>query len=256
MISFCSTPDSTRSQSRSSSPDWRRRSASTPSSRRSKRRTRSPSATSSRCMNMPPHGVARPLRAALASTSDGTERFLWGRTERVSLRKLLRCTTLSGGAAALAGRSVLLATGSQLATAAALIELDGVARRLVLCTPDLAAAHIDGVVARCEVDAIACDADTGLAPAVSCRVGCDIEAPRPEETIGTSQCTTDWILLTGGTTGAPKMVVHTLDTLTAPLAGLRTCADETVWGTFYDIRRYGGLQVLLRAIVGGASLVL
>ena len=29
-----------------------------------------------------------------------------------------------------------------------------------------------------------------------------------------------------------------------------------VWGTFYDIRRYGGLQIFLRAIVGGASLVL
>ena len=29
-----------------------------------------------------------------------------------------------------------------------------------------------------------------------------------------------------------------------------------MWGTFYDIRRYGGLQILLRALVGGGSLVL
>jgi acyl-coenzyme A synthetase/AMP-(fatty) acid ligase len=29
-----------------------------------------------------------------------------------------------------------------------------------------------------------------------------------------------------------------------------------VWGTFYDIRRYGGLQILLRALLGHASLVL
>ena len=29
-----------------------------------------------------------------------------------------------------------------------------------------------------------------------------------------------------------------------------------VWGTFYDIRRYGGLQIYLRAVCGGASLVL
>ena len=29
-----------------------------------------------------------------------------------------------------------------------------------------------------------------------------------------------------------------------------------VWATFYDIRRYGGLQIFLRAILGGASLVL
>ncbi len=29
-----------------------------------------------------------------------------------------------------------------------------------------------------------------------------------------------------------------------------------VWSTFYDVRRYGGLQILLRALVGGGSLVL
>ncbi len=31
---------------------------------------------------------------------------------------------------------------------------------------------------------------------------------------------------------------------------------DTVWGTFYDIRRYGGLQIFLRAVLGGSSLVL
>jgi acyl-CoA synthetase (AMP-forming)/AMP-acid ligase II len=29
-----------------------------------------------------------------------------------------------------------------------------------------------------------------------------------------------------------------------------------VWSTFYDIRRYGGLQILLRALLGGGSMVL
>jgi acyl-CoA synthetase (AMP-forming)/AMP-acid ligase II len=37
----------------------------------------------------------------------------------------------------------------------------------------------------------------------------------------------------------------------------RSVADgAAVWGTFYDIRRYGGLQIFLRAVLGGASLVL
>jgi hypothetical protein len=26
-----------------------------------------------------------------------------------------------------------------------------------------------------------------------------------------------------------------------------------VWGTFYDIRRYGGLQIFLRVVLGNAS---
>jgi acyl-CoA synthetase (AMP-forming)/AMP-acid ligase II len=29
-----------------------------------------------------------------------------------------------------------------------------------------------------------------------------------------------------------------------------------LWGTFYDIRRYGGLQILLRALLGGGSMLL
>jgi len=29
-----------------------------------------------------------------------------------------------------------------------------------------------------------------------------------------------------------------------------------VWATFYDIRRYGGLQIFLRAVIGGGSMVL
>ncbi|MFK9326060.1 hypothetical protein ACJEKX_24065, partial [Escherichia coli] len=29
-----------------------------------------------------------------------------------------------------------------------------------------------------------------------------------------------------------------------------------VWATFYDIRRYGGLQIFLRAVLSGGSMVL
>ena len=32
--------------------------------------------------------------------------------------------------------------------------------------------------------------------------------------------------------------------------------DPVVWGTFYDIRRYGGMQIFLCAMLGRRSLVL
>src|SRR2546425_10066845 len=67
---------------------------------------------------------------------------------------------------------------------------------------------------------------------------------------------TEWILLTSGTSGAPKMVVHSFATLTAPIQKVPKQDENVVWGTFYDIRRYGGLQIFLRALLGTGSLVL
>ena len=67
---------------------------------------------------------------------------------------------------------------------------------------------------------------------------------------------TEWVMLTSGTTGAPKMVVHSRIGLTGAIQPAASHDRPKVWGTFYDIRRYGGLQILLRAVLGGNSLVL
>ena len=62
--------------------------------------------------------------------------------------------------------------------------------------------------------------------------------------------------MTSGTTGMPKMVVHDLAGLSSAIRARSVADGASVWGTFYDIRRYGGLQIFLRAVFGGASLVL
>jgi acyl-coenzyme A synthetase/AMP-(fatty) acid ligase len=51
-------------------------------------------------------------------------------------------------------------------------------------------------------------------------------------------------------------VVHTLASLAGAIESGSTSPSPAVWSTFYDIRRYGGLQIFLRALLTGASLVL
>jgi acyl-coenzyme A synthetase/AMP-(fatty) acid ligase len=205
---------------------------------------------------MPP-----PELISLWSSSSGagrlSDRALWGAEASVSLGDLVDGSGLGGRLEELRDRSVLVATRDQLTAALALIELDGVASRLVLCPPDLPAEHVPYVVATAAVDAQVIDeaAPVGAAPGVEPRVTC-----RPKITPGgcdrTARHATEWILLTSGTTGRPKMVVHTLASLVGAITGGGTPAAPAVWTTFYDIRRYGGLQIFLRALLGGGSMVL
>jgi len=179
------------------------------------------------------------IRDRLADAPEGPERFLWGATASVPLGRRLSGTGLGGRAAELARRSVLIATRDPFAAALALIELDGIARRLIIGTPDLPSEHLPALVAKAGVDAIVSDED--VRPAAETPVTC---------------CRTEWVLLTSGTTGAPKMLVHSFASLTAPIGSAQGQRADVVWGTFYDIRRYGGLQIFLRAVLGPGSLVL
>ena len=197
------------------------------------------------------------LRSALGTDLDLDGRFLWAANAHIALKDLISGSALADRLPELYGQSILIATGDQLTTALALIELDGVARRLVLCPPDLSADHRSYVIAEANVDTVVCDHEPSASMAgdairhVVCR---PILAPiaRPV----TSDHRTEWVMLTSGTTGMPKMVVHSLASLTGAIKGRKERDNSVVWGTFYDIRRYGGLQIFFRAILGGASLVL
>jgi acyl-CoA synthetase (AMP-forming)/AMP-acid ligase II len=52
------------------------------------------------------------------------------------------------------------------------------------------------------------------------------------------------------------LVMHTLTTLSGAITNGAQARPGVVWSTFYDIRRYGGLQIFLRAMLQGGSLVL
>jgi acyl-coenzyme A synthetase/AMP-(fatty) acid ligase len=183
-------------------------------------------------------------------------RHLHGRATSVALADLAHGTSLGGRLRELAGRTVLLATGDQLTAALALVELDGVARRVILCPPDLAVEHLPAVVADAEVDAIVTSGqmDTGEL-GVRLHAVCHPAIAPMAERVGARHAT-EWVMFTSGTTGMPKMVVHTLAGLTGAIKRNAAHDGPVVWGTFYDIRRYGGLQIFFRAVIDGGSLVL
>jgi acyl-coenzyme A synthetase/AMP-(fatty) acid ligase len=188
----------------------------------------------------------------LTAAGGGRGRRVATRDFALELDRLSGASSLGEDPARLEGRAVLLAVGDMAKAAAALIELDGVARQIVLCPPG---AGIDALVALARAaaaDALVHDGDAptpeiGVETRVACRLPLQpLSAPRA------ARFSTEWILPTSGTSGPPKLVAHTLATLTAafhPVAGER-------WATFYDIRRYGGLQILLRALSGAEPLTL
>ena len=199
----------------------------------------------------------RSLWDLTAASGCAPHRFVSDADHRVALADLPQCGSLEAPVDSLRNKSVLLLCERQLPAVLALLQLDGVARRILLCPPDLAAEHIPDVIALAQVDVIVSDRTGPAAPpsagtaVVLCR-----SALHPSTPAAGARQATEWMLFTSGTTGRPKLVVHSLSSLVGPLDDGLVVASDAVWSTFYDVRRYGGLQILLRALLGGGSMVL
>jgi acyl-coenzyme A synthetase/AMP-(fatty) acid ligase len=186
----------------------------------------------------------------LKASLRGEKAVLSARESAVAFAALADGNPLDVPPASLDGKNVLIRTVAQLHAALALVTLDGIAARLVIAPPDLKPEYLADVITRAKIEAVVTDGDP-VAGTPSIRVSAEL-TPRPGSS---GERASEWVMFTSGTTGVPKMVAHSLAGLTGAIAP-PTSDEKVVWGTFYDIRRYGGLQILLRALVGGASLVL
>jgi acyl-CoA synthetase (AMP-forming)/AMP-acid ligase II len=150
--------------------------------------------------------------------------------------------TRDGDFAPLAGQSVSVHCHDPAAYIEALAILDGWARQILL----LGATSDEGCLASFEkkVD-------------VAWRVVARKERFDVEPVGPTSRgvVSTSWVIPTSGTTGVPKLISHTFQSLTRTLKKPTPTSHNLRWGLLYDLTRYAGLQVVLQAIGGGSSLI-
>jgi acyl-coenzyme A synthetase/AMP-(fatty) acid ligase len=190
--------------------------------------------------------------AGLIGERSSRGRVIATRDHVLRLDDFERASSLGAHLASLRGRSVVLFVRDIAKVAATLIDLDGCARRIVVCPPGWERPRLESAARDAEADALVYDGDEE-APGIPVELAAPSRLPlQPLNEPRAACCETEWILPTSGTSGPPKLVAHTLPTLTGAIA------DRPLqqWATFYDIRRYGGLQIFLRALSGRGSLTL
>lgn len=151
--------------------------------------------------------------------------------------ELYRCSSVTTASrVALSGLSVLsLMTG--------LVAFDGNVEAILLLPVSLDEATVDRLVASAGCTHLM-DAD-GIR-ALPSRMAGDTES-------GVEA--TEWLLATSGTTGTPKLIRHTLASITRSVKRDRTTGASFVWGLLYDSARFAGLQVVLQALFSDSLLI-
>ena len=190
--------------------------------------------------------------ARIVQEGIGRCRVVATRDHVIPLDEFERASSFGPQLESLRGRSVVLLARDIAKVAAALIDLDGCARRILLVPAGWESWRFEVAARNAEADVVVYDDEDVATPtfierAVPCRL--------PLQPLGSPRIAnweTEWILPTSGTTGPPKLVRHTLRTLMGAIGD----APLQQWATFYDIRRYGGLQIFLRALSGRGSLIL
>ena len=162
--------------------------------------------------------AARPLWLREALKSHGQDSILADAERQIPFAALAAAGPLGDRLGSLAGKSVILITACPFSAAVALADLDGVVGRVALAPPDLDPNYLAAVAADAAAEALVFD---GPPPAERPR-GLDLIpfdpgrlSPRDAPASG---AVTEWVLFTSGTSGVPKMVSHSLASLTSALA--------------------------------------
>lgn len=135
-------------------------------------------------------------------------------------------------------------------------ELDGVAALVLLVPYDACEAFSRRVEEKLELDLVLTD---GLVNLEHWKLDIAHRGDFPDLLLGAAselsiEHQTQWLLATSGTTGTPKIVAHTIESLTRTTSkGVNS--QHLFWGLLYDPARFAGFQVVLQAILSNAKLI-
>ena len=154
--------------------------------------------------------------------------------------------------------SVVLRFRSPIKLILSLVVLDGRADRILLLSPSVSQKDSDELLDHFKPQLILTDADErGFGPPMLQRPD---ESTQPKDDGGLgpppSAVETHWIFATSGTTGRPKLVAHSFRSLTRSVKPDRRIEGGARWGQLFEMARFAGIQVMLQAIAGGATLIL
>ena len=148
-----------------------------------------------------------------------------------------------------ARNGIALAIRSPIDLALALIALDGrCARLLLLPEGGLRDDEISHFMQHCRCDLLLTDAGWQ-----------ECARPGAKSPVAKSRDAgekTEWFMPTSGTTSRPKLIGHTLESLTRTTKTGPKTGAALRWGQIYAIPRFAGMQVLLQSLLGGSTLVL
>lgn len=158
------------------------------------------------------------------------------------------------------GERVGVRCRNQAALALTLLALDGAAAAIILLPAEVSPESLAELERKAGVTRLITDLPDArpeaawppvyraIVSGVPCGAGSGAE--------GAQVLATEWVLPTSGTTRTPKLVAHTLETLTKSVKRDPAKGAGVVWGLLYDLNRFAGLQVFLQALLGGGCLVL
>jgi len=124
-----------------------------------------------------------------------------------------------------------------------LCAMDGFASKILVLPPDILSMQKDNLIVEHSVN-FQLNFDDRMYVESQCISGATL--PKND---------TQWILATSGTSGEPKLISHSLESLTRTVKYSPLSVNSHRWGLLYAVHRFAGLQVILQSLLTESVLV-